>query len=424
MRWTRVASLALVLAAGSAEAEAEDAEKAPETLEVVVTGDVGLNRSGLPVDPRGVRQGKGVHEWSEMSAGIAELVDGDLNFMNLETVVTDRNDLKGASKGQKRPFLFKSHPAGVRHLAELGFNLVSLGNNHSYDYLAEGVLETLRHVEPLEEEGLIHASGIGRNEDEASRPDTFDFRGAKVAFTALGTLTNMIRRHRAGPEKPGSMGYRLEKDWKLVTRRLAEAEADLKILSIHYGREGNVRVDRKQREEWRWAARERDVDLVVGHHAHVVRGVELHHGKVIFYGLGNFLIRGARNMGRPPKYRVCCDYGLMGKVHYLRGDDGRYRARAVQVLPVVDMHRKPKRWPVEEAKKRIEFLNALAPSLDDEEASSTGLRFQVRDSGTGLWCAEGAEEDPGRIGELCRTHEPPGEPSAGIVRRLRGAPSP
>ena len=64
--------------------------------------------------------------------------------------------------------------------------------------------------------------------------------------------------------------------------------------------------------------------MVIGHHAHVVRGVEMHKGKVIFYGLGNFLIRGARDMRSQAKLRVVRDYGLLGRVHF-KLVDGKVR---------------------------------------------------------------------------------------------------
>src|SRR6185503_5920301 len=132
----------------------------PDTLTLVLVGDVGLNRSGTAVDARGVLEGPVPTPWTELSARVAKLIDGDLNFINLETVVTDRNDLHAADKGQAVPFGFRSHPAGVRALTSLGFNLVSAANNHAYDFGAEGARETVRHLGALAAEGRLHFSGI------------------------------------------------------------------------------------------------------------------------------------------------------------------------------------------------------------------------------------------------------------------------
>ena len=80
-----------------------------------------------------MRKGKKLTSFSDTLAGISSEVDGDLAFINLETVVTDRNDLAPEGKG-KGAFHFRSHPAALKALIDAGFNLFSLANNHSYDY--------------------------------------------------------------------------------------------------------------------------------------------------------------------------------------------------------------------------------------------------------------------------------------------------
>ena len=107
-------------------------------ITLVIVGDTGLNGSLQPVRPdAGLRHGT-PHVWSTLTSGIAAEINGDLNFANLETVVTDRNDLSAPDKA----FNFRSHPAGVRHLVEVGFNLISTANNHSIDFGERGIRET------------------------------------------------------------------------------------------------------------------------------------------------------------------------------------------------------------------------------------------------------------------------------------------
>jgi poly-gamma-glutamate synthesis protein (capsule biosynthesis protein) len=390
---------------------------------LVVVGDVGLNRSQVQVDALGILEGGSVLPWEDLTVGIRPLIAADLAFMNLESVVTDRNDLSPEDKGQKTPYLFRSHPRGVEHLADVGFNLVSAANNHAFDYGASGVLETIAHLSSLQDKGKLHFAGIGNDRDAAARPNLLSVRGIRIAFSAIGIVTNNIDAHRAKAGRAGTLGYRFDDDWKLATEKLAEAPADLRILSIHYGTERDIRADARQLDEWRWATRERSADVVIGHHAHVVRGIELHHGRLIFYGLGNFLIRGARDMRTQPAHRVCCDYGLLAKVHLKQlARSGDYRARAIEVVPIVDMHRMARPWDdPAESKRRIEVLNVLAERLDDEAADSIGVRFQLRENGTGLWCAPSAKRDPAPIGSLCKTYRPPGPPSPEVVQRVEAA---
>ena len=378
----------------------------PDTLTLVLVGDVGLNRSGTAVDARGVLEGPVPTPWTELSAKVAKLIDGDLNFMNLETVVTDRNDLHAADKGQAVPFGFRSHPAGVRALTSLGFNLVSAANNHAYDFGAEGARETVRHLGALAAEGRLHFSGIGLTREQASRPVELLLPVGRVAFSAIGIVTNNINAHRATADKPGTIAYRIDEDWREVTRRLSQTKADYRILSIHYGEEKDVRADSRQLTEWRAAADQYGADLVVGHHAHVVRGVEIRHGVPIFYGLGNFMLRGARDMGAVPEFDGCRDYGLLARVHLKRmAPGGRLVLRAIELVPIHDMHRQPAPFAdPAQAARRIEVVNLLSARLDDPTiappASARAL-FAARPDGAGLYCAAGADADPGVVGQLC-----------------------
>src|SRR5690606_36728239 len=130
-------------------------------------------------------EGGGTLALGDMTAGIADLIDGGLNFMNLETVVTDRNDVRPVNKRQRSPYLFRTHPRGVAHLLEAGFNLISAANNHSYDYGSEGVRETVKHLTALAEERGARFAGVGPDRDAAPRPALFSHRGARVAFAAI-----------------------------------------------------------------------------------------------------------------------------------------------------------------------------------------------------------------------------------------------
>lgn len=381
-------------ASGMAEAGAR------EQITITLAGDVGLNPTNQTVDQKGVHDG-GFQTWEDTTALIAKDVDGDLNMMNVETVVTDRNDLAPDLKGQKSPFNFRMHPNGLRHLVSTGFNVLSLANNHSMDYGVPGLKETLKHVALVEGKGVAAAGGIGNNRDEASRPDVVAVKGARIAFSAMGIVTNNLERHRAGPDKPGQIAYRFDDDFALVRKRLAETPADFRVLSIHYGVEGHVRADAMQLRQWRGEAAARDgIDLIVGHHAHVVRGVEMQGASLIFYGLGNFLHHGTANMTGNP---ICKNYGLFARVHLARdGDGGKLAIKAVEAVPVTDTHRKTRRLTGEAGIAHVHALNYLASTLDDPATGARGLRFSPQKNGSGLYCVPGAEALGGRIGALCQ----------------------
>lgn len=379
------------------------ASNSGEVVTIVVTGDTGFSRNHSPVHPGGVLKYGRRQPFSEAMSRIAGEVNGDLNFTNIETIVTDHNRLKRDKKGQKGPFNFRSHPKSIQHLVDRGFNLMSLVNNHSMDYHVAGLKETLRHMNPMLKKGLLAHAGIGLNREEASRPQMVKVKGTDVAFSAIGIATNNLKRHRAGKNTPGQIAYRFDDDYRLSVKRLADTKAGYRILSIHYGIEGRVRTDAKQIKEWRgMAARQAGIDLIIGHHAHVPRAVERAGDSVIFYGLGNFLHHGTANMS---KKGICKDFGVLGRVHLLKMSDGSLKARAVEVVPVTQMHIRTEKMAPKKATDRIHALNYLARKLPQ---GAEGLQFTPQKDGTGLYCFEGAAKDPGSIGKLCRSWKRPG----------------
>ncbi len=346
--------------------------------EIVITfgGDVCLNRNGLLSRPDGTQVGGRVVPWEKLASRIKPLIDGDLNFLNLETVVTGRNRL--SARGKK--FVFRSHPNGVEYLADIGFNLMSLANNHSWDFGVEGVKETLLHSRKLAKRKGVYFAGMGDNAAEAVKPVVFEKGGHTFAFSAVGIITNMRRNERATPTRPGMVGFRFKGDYDRVLDALAAVKADYKILSIHYGTERQVELDRGQQARFQRALRKAGVDLVLGHHAHVVRAVERKKNKLIFYGLGNYLIRGARNMEPFPDAQ---DYGLFGRLYLsFNADSGRLEAQAVEAVALTGMHYIARPRGPEDGARRIQVLN----DLSRRSVGDSALEFEVRRDGTGIAC--------------------------------------
>lgn len=409
-------AVAVTLLLGACEERSEDAETGGDpAITLVLVGDVGLNINRAPVEADGfhVPDGDRVYSWQELTAGIAPLIDGDLNFMNLETVVTDSNELDAARKG----FNFRSHPDGVRHLVDIGFNFISLANNHSFDYRVEGMRDTLRHVDSYRSSGLLGHAGLGMNSREATKPAVVNKRGESIALGAIGIGWN---KYRAGKDKPGQLNPRRKGDIARATRKLRNTDADFYVLSIHEGSEYYVRPGEPV-SRWRSAVTDGGVDLVVGHHAHVARGVERIGDSVIFWGLGDFLLLGDRDHRRVLTFDLCRDFGLLARVHLLPDGDGKLRIRAVEIVPITGVSRVPGTLPAAEARERVEVINYLSAMLDDSESGAIGLQFAPQGDGSGLYCFEGAEADPGEIGELCRDYQAPVPPTGERLARLENA---
>jgi poly-gamma-glutamate capsule biosynthesis protein CapA/YwtB (metallophosphatase superfamily) len=388
-----------------------------DRLTIVLGGDAGFNASDAAVDAKGVHKGKAVTPFTDVTSGIAKDIDGDLAFVDLETVVTDRNDLKPEKKGgdEDAPFHFRSHPAAVKALIDLGFNLFSLANNHAFDYGPLGIEETLYHLAVANTEQPIAYAGIGSNFAEAIKPACLDLDGTHIAFDAIGIISGDAPQFHATDNSPGQASYRRRPDFEAVVNKLVAMPADYRILSVHYGLEGLVVPDDRQLADLRdYAAGEKEIDLIVGHHPHVAQGIALDGKSLIFYGMGNFLHPSTADLKR---FGICRDYGLMAKVHLARVD-GAWRVEAIEAIPLTNTQAKPERFAAKDAELRINALNHLAAGLDDAAKGAKGVRFTPQGDGSGLYCADGAAALGGKLGTLCRDWLPSAEPDKPIARKI------
>lgn len=351
---------------------------AGERLSVVLVGDTGFNGPGARVAAEGGFKAGRLVTVPEATAKIAPWLEGDIVFANLETVVTDRNGIAARDK----MFVFRTHPDAVRGLVEAGINVFSLANNHAMDFGGEGAGETLRHVAGLGGAGLRAWPGLGRDAGQAMAPHVFALGETRVAVSAVGNAGGGL------PAREAQAGMlREQADFQAVAARLSAEPADLRILSVHYGAEFAPLTEDMNVARFRGVKADGGVTIIAGHHQHVARGVsfseEISGGRVVFYGLGNFLHPGTQNMSR---FDICRDFGLLAKVGLARGPDG-LRVETVEAVPLTGMHVQPAPMGGEAGRLRVEVLNYLGRRLGEG-----GAAFRPQADGTGLWCAAGAAD--------------------------------
>ena len=386
----------------SAFAHADPAEETEVTI--VLAGDTGLNGSFQPVYAGyGTKHGMRL-AWADATTLIAREINGDINFANLETVVTDRNDLSANLK----LFGFRTHPSGVRHLMQIGLNLFSTANNHSMDFGLEGARETLRQLNLI---GAAHA-GLGLNRDAARAPRLMIVKGRSFALGALGLIGSGYSAPAEGEDRPGQLSYTSDRDFGDGLGALAASGTDFRILSVHYGQEFEVNASQSDRVRLSGALA-RGADLVVGHHHHVVNAVEIVNGKAVFYGLGNFLHWGTQDMSR---FDICRDYGLVARVHLAAAAGEKLTVRAIEALPITQMYKTPRLMDPEQGAARIQVLNHLAARI-----GPTGVRFAPMSDGTGLYCAAGSERLTGEVGARCKARPQVSDPSPELRTKIASA---
>jgi Bacterial capsule synthesis protein PGA_cap len=390
-------------------------QRAPtDRLTIVLMGDGAFNAPDARVDAKGIHEGRQVTSFADTLAGLAGAVNGGIAFVDLDTVITDRNDLAPEGKGTAH---FRSHPAALKTLIDSGFNVFSLANDHAYDYGAQGIEETLYHLAVANAARPVAFAGIGGDFEEAIKPSYLDLGGTRIAFSAIGDMAPNRPQSRAGPRKAGQASYSDRPDFVAVVDKLASLPADYRILSIHDGSEGSTAPDQRQLADWRkFAAEEKGINLIVGHHEDGAQGVELDGNSLIFYGLGTFLEPGS---GEPKQLGICRDYGLMAKVHLAR-IDGAWRVKAIEAIPLTNMQSRPEPFAASEGSERIYVLNHLASGLD-EGGTGKGVRFTPRSDGSGLYCAGDAAALGGQIGTLCQGWQQTAEPDKALADKIAAA---
>lgn len=385
-RWTLrlAAGLMLAMLAGAVAA-----------TEIVVTfgGDVNFARSRQSPRPLTVQK-FGHFRLRDLVGTLApEWRSADLNFINVETVVSKRDGHPVPGKA----FVFRSHPDSFRYLMDLGVNAFSLANNHAFDHGWPGMAATHEFFrsEDRADRPLLYA-GIGRDED-AFTPRIITLKGVRIAMSAVSFGSGLWA---PSADRAGMVYLSRKPHYQAVLDGLKAVDADLKILSVHYGTENYVGLNPGQRATYQRALNEAGVDLVLGHHPHVARGIEAPAGsnQAIFYSLGNLLFIGGAMKDHMP---VGHDFGLFGKAYYQRTAKGLYLS-ALEILPLKGVHLNPRPMSAARAGATLKFLNALSR----QSAGSDAAEFSPSgpDMNRGAMCFAGPLGPAARA--LCCTGGP------------------
>ena len=367
-----------------------------EHISILMVGDTGFAPSRTtPLPDRVYKYGRKL-TFAETTAKIKADINADINFANIETVISDRRDLVP----RRKKYNFVTHPNGISHLIKAGFNLFSMANNHAFDYGAQGIRESLRNLKPLAGKGLLAYAGIGANRTAAGKTPVFERKGLKVAFGAIGIGANGGGLPRATNKRPGQLSLFLKKDQQLLASNFAKSGADLRLLSVHHGPERVIRPSGYEIAMLRNLVAQTNADIMIGHHAHVSRGIEIRNGKLMVYGLGNFNHQGTANMNRK---NGCLNYSLMVRAHFIRETGGKPELAAVEALPIQSTHMQPERIRGVQGARRIAILNGLAAQLDQPKTGSAGVRFMAQDDGSGLHCTKAALRHP-YTAQLCSNY--------------------
>jgi poly-gamma-glutamate capsule biosynthesis protein CapA/YwtB (metallophosphatase superfamily) len=285
LRWLAGASLVPLVVAGCGVDPAGEQGRwlppasstpaGPPEITLAFAGDVHFPEAdgGVPN-----RTGKLLADPATAFGPIAEVLSAaDVAMLNLETAVTT------GDTPEEKAFVFRAPPEAFEAVREAGVDLVSLANNHALDYGRDGLADTLASAA----QAGVPVVGAGEDAAAAYAPWIAEVSGVRVAFVGLSQVWDLWESWRADGDRSG-LAYALDAERALAAVRAARSAADVVVVYMHWGEEGNecpVGEMTGFAEELVAAG----ADVVTGTHAHLMLGGGWLDRSYVQYGLGNFL---------------------------------------------------------------------------------------------------------------------------------------
>lgn len=264
------------------ENKKEEVKKEPKVetykASLFAVGDA-LIHDGVYIDANTYKKGADGHyiyDFSPMFTDIADIVkDYDLAFYNQETVIGGKN------LGLSNYPLFNSPDEIGSDLVKIGFNMVNLSTNHTKD---KGVTGMKYSASFWEKQQDVYAVGSYTSKEKKEEAKFKTVNGINYAFFGYSTVTN-------GFTINDSESYY----WDLYDKEKVKNDiekikdkVDVIIVSMHWGTEYTHEPTAEEREIAKYLA-SLGVDIVIGHHPHVIQPIEYVDDTLVIYSLGNFI---------------------------------------------------------------------------------------------------------------------------------------
>ena len=287
-------------------AQAGDAASPDEDYTVSIVGDISL-ADNWEVMPQYDQRGKGVN-------GI--LSDEVLKIMRESDFMIANSEFTVSNRGIKTPgkyYTFRAKPERLAIYGDMGIDLVTLANNHVYDFGPLAFNDMLDSFKAIK----MPYIGAGKNLDEAKKSYYLTLpNGYRVAFV------NATRAEKWGIDTPGATAttggvllcYNTAEF--IDTIETAKANSDYVVAIIHWGTEGSHQLEQVQKttaQDYLNAG----ADIIVGGHAHALQGIDYNNGKPIVYNLGDFIFNNGTEDTGILQIKFLADGGV--KFYFLPG---------------------------------------------------------------------------------------------------------
>ena len=233
------------------------------------------------------RQGHADRVFAELAPLLAP---ADIVVGNMETVLTET----GSPRDDK--LCLRGAPAYARALADVGFDVLTLANNHCLDFGAAALAETRHHLQ----DAGIGVLGAGQDLDEAARPLVIERNGLRIGFIAACHASTKPAPV-ASAATPGIAP--LEPETLLDAVEALRPDVDHVVLLLHWGLE-YAHYPTPEQVALARRAIEQGASAVLGHHSHALQGWERHAGGVIAYSLANLTDASVDWQGPQKRYQA------------------------------------------------------------------------------------------------------------------------
>ncbi len=248
-----------------------------DEIKLLFAGDISL-AEGYSI--MGALRDKG----GDISAGFSEET---LSVMREADVFMLNNEFTYSNRGEPTPdkqYTFRANPDNVHYLTDMGVDIVSLANNHTYDYGQVSLLDTLDTLEGID----MPYVGAGRNIEEAMQPSYYIVNDTKIAFVSATQIERNDNPDTKGATKDSPGTFRCWfNDRVLDVIKEADDNSDYVVAYIHWGTELEENTDWAQ-DELAPKLASAGADLIIGDHPHILQRLDYAGNTPIIFSMGNY----------------------------------------------------------------------------------------------------------------------------------------
>lgn len=214
------------------------------------------------------------------------LSEETVNILKNSNITIANNEFTISNRGEKMPgkyYTFRASPNNLSIYQEMGVDLVTLANNHVYDFGEKAFQDTLEALKTFQ----IPYVGAGKNIDEAIQPYYFIVNGYKISFLNATRAEKLILTPEATNDTGGV--FRCYDPSLLIQQiKKVRQNSDIVVTLLHWGKEDSTDLEEVQSETAKKYI-EAGSDIIIGTHAHILQGIDFYQGKAIIYNLGDFI---------------------------------------------------------------------------------------------------------------------------------------